>query len=150
MLSLGFFRSWRHITSLIILFLVGGVIVPVSTWWYVPSALWLFFRFLTRSLSATWVLIGAVLLSFQMAVLWSLPVGLLLIITILLLWSLENIATVRQRSIRWLLEILHGFLVTAVVLGLSQSMSVGRLLINCLIVLTVMAGVIVLGQWHET
>lgn len=140
---------WLHVVSIVVLLSIGIVVVPFSTWWYLPSALWWFFRSITRSVSNVWMICIAVVLSFQMAVLWSLPVGLLLIITVLLLWSLESIMSVRQRSIRWSLEILHGFLVIGVFLGLSQSITISRLLFNCLVVLVLMGVLIVMGQMHE-
>lgn len=142
-------RNWLHVASTLILLSTGFIVVPFSTWWYLPSVLWWFFHSLTHSVSNIWMICIAVVLSFQMAILWSLPVGLLLIITVLLLWSLESIMSVRQRSIRWSLEILHGFLVVGVFLGLSQSITISRLLFNCLAILVVMGVLIVMGQMHE-
>ena len=141
--------QWQKIVLTGALLLVGGIVVPVATWWYVPSVLWWFFRTLIQSVSAAWVLAVAVLLSLQMAVLWSLPIGVVLILLILLLWSLENVMKSRKRTLRWPLEILHGFLTVSVFLGLSQTLSVERLLFNSLAVLIFVTTLVVFGQTYE-
>jgi len=85
----------------------------------------------------------------QMSVLWSLPVGVVLVLVSLSFWSLESILNVRNTAIRWSLEILHGFAITALVLALGQSLTLERLLLNCLVVLAFMTAVIVSGQQRE-
>ncbi|MCD8484851.1 hypothetical protein LRY65_02225 [Candidatus Woesebacteria bacterium] len=142
-------RNWRQVIANVSLIALAAIIAPLSTWWALPVFFWLVGRLLVQRLRGFWLFVLVILVSLQVAVVWSLWVGVSLLGVAGVFWSWEWIIRVRQYVWRWLLEIGHGLVAITVMLGGMSQFSVEKMLLNILILLVGIAVLISIEQRYE-
>lgn len=65
-------RNWRQVIANVSLIALAAIIAPLSTWWALPVFFWLVGRLLVQRLRGFWLFVLVILVSLQVAVVWSL------------------------------------------------------------------------------